>query len=74
MRPAVPETEKRINCRKLTIASVKENEMKPITIDAMLTEGSAMAFVGHQVMRDNVGLAKRGSGRMRRESKQEPEV
>ena len=55
MRPALPETEQRVNCKELTIASVKENDMKPIAIDAMLIGARDMARVGHQPMRDNVG-------------------
>jgi hypothetical protein len=53
--PGNRETEKRGFLIELTIASVKENDMKPIAMDAMLIGARDMARVGHQPMRDNVG-------------------
>jgi len=61
MCSALPGNRERGFCIELTIASVKENDMKPIAMDAMLIGARDMARVGHQPMRDNVGQQRRGS-------------
>jgi len=48
--------------RRLTIASVKANDMKPIAIDTTLTVARAM-ILGHQPMRSSTwGVWRRGRG------------
>ena len=48
-------------CQELTIASVKEKDIKPITMDARLIGSSAaMASVGHSAHARQRGVAEEG--------------